>query len=197
VISQRPLADPSLLPLAADRTRLYRAPDHGQRAWIVHQASVEAESSRLLQRLVSDPSGLRSSVVLQPEGEGKDSASPFRGKDSSSTSSDRLLTDGDSGEPVRIVHRTATRIAVQAWADRAGYLVLGETWAPGWRAWRDGQPVGIRRANLVHRAVELPAGHHRVEFRYEPAAFRLGLYLSLSALAALLAMAVARAGRSR
>jgi hypothetical protein len=36
----------------------------------------------------------------------------------------------------------------------------------------------------------LPAGRHRVEFRYEPAAFRLGLYLSLSALAVLLALGV-------
>jgi uncharacterized membrane protein YfhO len=60
----------------------------------------------------------------------------------------------------------------------------------------DGHPVDIRRANLIHRAVELPAGTHRIEFRYVPASFRLGLYASAGALALLLALAIARAGRS-
>ena len=73
---------------------------------------------------------------------------------------------------------------------------LGETWAPGWHAWVDGQEAPVLRANVIHRAVRLPAGQHRVEFRYVPAAFRLGLYGTAAALAVLLALGTARFGRS-
>jgi hypothetical protein len=63
---------------------------------------------------------------------------------------------------------------------RPGYLVFDESFAPGWRAWRDGKPESIFRAYGYWMAVLLPeAGAHRVEFRYEPVAVRLGIFLSL------------------
>lgn len=83
---------------------------------------------------------------------------------------------------------------VEAVAGRDGYLVLGESWAPGWRAWVDGRAAPILRANSVHRAVAIPPGRHQVEFRYVPADFRLGLYVSGVALAVLLAAVVGRTG---
>ena len=98
-------------------------------------------------------------------------------------------------EAAWIVSRSPTRVTVEAAATRVGYLVLGESWAPGWLAWVDGRPAPILRANLIHRALPLPAGRHRVEFRYRPTAFRLGLYVSVTALAVLLALGTARLGR--
>jgi uncharacterized membrane protein YfhO len=95
----------------------------------------------------------------------------------------------------RIVSRSPTRVTIAAIAARDGYLVLGESWAPGWQAWVDGRPAPVLRANYVHRAVALSAGRHQVEFRYLPSAFRLGLYISVSAIAVLLALATARLGR--
>ena len=46
----------------------------------------------------------------------------------------------------------------------------------------DGEPVPIYRANLTSRAVELPAGHHQVEFEYRPRMLYLGLAISLGSL---------------
>ena len=94
------------------------------------------------------------------------------------------------------MRRSSTRVSLQAQAAREGYLVLGETWAPGWHAWLDGREVPVLRANVIHRALRLPAGPHRVEFRYVPAAFRLGLYGTAAALAVLLAWGTARFRRS-
>jgi uncharacterized membrane protein YfhO len=94
------------------------------------------------------------------------------------------------------VRRSPTRVELEAQAARDGYLVLGETWAPGWRAWIDGRPAPVLRANVIHRAVKLPSGRHRVEFRYVPTAFRLGLYATAAALAVLLALGTGRVGRS-
>jgi uncharacterized membrane protein YfhO len=108
----------------------------------------------------------------------------------------RTSHPSDYAEGAWIVHRSPTRVTLEATASSEGFLVLGETWAPGWRAWVDGRPAPVLRANVIHRAVKLPPGHHRVEFRYLPAAFRLGLYGTAAALAAVLTLAAARLGRT-
>jgi hypothetical protein len=61
---------------------------------------------------------------------------------------------------------------------RPGYLVLADTWDPGWRARVDGEPAEVLRANWVFRAVPVPAGRHVVELRYAPTSFRVGLVLA-------------------
>jgi hypothetical protein len=68
--------------------------------------------------------------------------------------------------------RLETNVAADAW------LCLSDTWYPGWIAEVDGEPVRIRRANLSGRAIPVPAGRHRVEFRFVPGAYRRGLLLS-------------------
>jgi hypothetical protein len=65
-----------------------------------------------------------------------------------------------------------------------GYAVLNESYAPGWHAWMDGKPVPILRAYGLFMAVPAAeSGFHRLDFRYEPGGFRLGLFLSLIGLA--------------
>ncbi len=68
------------------------------------------------------------------------------------------------------------------------YLLLADTFDPGWSATIDGRPAPIRPAYVAFRAVALTAGKHTVEFKYCPAGFSLGLAISSMgvALAALL-----------
>jgi len=84
---------------------------------------------------------------------------------------------------------------VRVSAQGAGYLVLTDAWYPGWKAWVDGAPAPILRADLMFRAVYLLPGSHAVEFRFEPDSVKWGLWLSGIALAvwlaALLALGVA------
>jgi hypothetical protein len=70
-------------------------------------------------------------------------------------------------------------------AGEAGrWLVFGESFAPGWKAWVNGDPKPIFRSYGLFMAVPVPGRDGgRVVFRYEPTAFRLGLFLSLLALA--------------
>jgi hypothetical protein len=66
-----------------------------------------------------------------------------------------------------------------------GWMVWNESYAPGWRAWVDGTPESIFRAYGLFMAVPVHGtGLHRMVFRYEPTAFRLGLFISLAAWAA-------------
>jgi uncharacterized membrane protein YfhO len=63
-----------------------------------------------------------------------------------------------------------------------GYLILLDTFYPGWLATVDGQPTPIYRANYIGRAVFLPAGEHTVHFQYHPLSFRLGVWVTLGML---------------
>jgi hypothetical protein len=67
----------------------------------------------------------------------------------------------------------ATQSPAPAW------LVLADTWYPGWRASVNGAAAPIQRANVNFRAVRIPAGQSRVVFAFRPAAVRWGTALTL------------------
>jgi len=88
----------------------------------------------------------------------------------------------------RIASDDPERIAADVTSDAPGILVLTDLWYPGWRAEADGHPAALYRADGYLRAVALPAGSHRVEFRYRPVSFYTGAGLSLLALGTLLVL---------
>lgn len=63
-------------------------------------------------------------------------------------------------------------------SEPGGYLVLNDSWYPGWEAQLDGEAVPIRKANGLFRAVFVPAGQHRIEMRYRSRPFETGLWIS-------------------
>jgi hypothetical protein len=95
--------------------------------------------------------------------------------------------------------RTASSAAEERYSVESGasaYLVVRASHARGWKAWVDGAPTPVLRANGKHRAVAVPAGAHEVLLRYELRGLRLGQLATGVALAGC-ALAVALAGRPR
>jgi hypothetical protein len=86
-----------------------------------------------------------------------------------------------------IVEYEPERVVVDATARRPAELVLTDLHYPGWKVTLDGEPADMHRVNYLLRGTTLPPGRHSVEFRYEPASFRVGWIVSLLALAGLLA----------
>jgi hypothetical protein len=89
----------------------------------------------------------------------------------------------------------ALEIEVDAAAD--GYLVLLDTYYPGWVAKVDGVTTPIHRANYVGRAVFVPAGIHTVTFEYRPFSFALGVGLAMLGLLSLAGLTVRYTWRVR
>jgi uncharacterized membrane protein YfhO len=67
-----------------------------------------------------------------------------------------------------MTHYEPDLVTVEAKLPRAGFLVLSDTYFPGWTAAVDGRETPIYRANYTFRAVALPAGAHTVTFSYRP-----------------------------
>jgi len=80
------------------------------------------------------------------------------------------------------------RIRLRVDAPRDAWLFLSDTWYPGWSATVDGRETRVFRANVAGRAVRIPAGEHRVEFRYRPFSFVLGCLLAAGGLLLLMTL---------
>ena len=78
------------------------------------------------------------------------------------------------------------RVRITARLHEPGILVLTDAFYPGWKVYVDKHPKRILRANYLFRGVELTPGNHTVEFVYDPASFKIGLFISLMTLALLL-----------
>jgi hypothetical protein len=85
--------------------------------------------------------------------------------------------EGAGGGRARILEDEGNRLRVAVEAPAPAYLVLTDTWFPGWEARVDGQPAPILRADHAFRAVVVPAGPSEVEFRFRPRGFVPGLLL--------------------
>ena len=79
-------------------------------------------------------------------------------------------------------------------ASSGGWLVVAESWAPGWRAWVNGREVDVARVDHALRWISLPPGDSVVRMRYAPSALRTGALISLVALIAALLRTTWRAG---
>jgi hypothetical protein len=137
---------------------LYRVDRTVPRVYVVGKTIVEKHSVKALQRL--------STAEFEPLRE--------------------VILDGDA--PIRpSSHLTAQAIieryennvvTIQTAASEDGILVLADSYYPGWKAFVDGKETKIFKANHFFRAVVSPKGNHRIEFRYEPWSFRLGIIIS-------------------
>ena len=83
-------------------------------------------------------------------------------------------------------------VIIRASSAEPGYLVLTDLYYPGWKASVDGRECQAEEAFGGFRAVSLAAGKHKIEFRFEPADFRIGLEASI---ASLIMVCIAFAGK--
>jgi hypothetical protein len=92
---------------------------------------------------------------------------------------DRVLAYAGSGGPGgpphgRVVHAhrqdspgDAADIVAEVDATAPTTFMARESWHPRWHAYLDGAALPIRRVTPDFLAIDAPAGHHRIEFRFQ------------------------------
>ena len=155
-----------LIPLAslpsffAEPIRVFRVPDPVPRVYAVGSSRVVDDPAAL--RALVDPGFDPHSQVLLATGQARN--------------------DPQFSGTARLSDARPDRVQVEADLARPGYVVLVDTYDSRWRAKVDGQGVTVLRANVAFRAVQVPAGRHRIEFVYRPPSLLLGLAISAAAL---------------
>ena len=155
---------------ADDRVKVLENREALPRAWIVHEARRvgPGEALPLLAAGTVDP---RRTALLELE-------------------PPPLAPSADpSAERAAIVSYAPDRMRLRVRSDAPGLLMLSEIYYPAWQASVDGEPVPLFVADHALRAVPVPAGEHTVELRYESAALRASLMLSLAFSVALASLA--------
>lgn len=84
-----------------------------------------------------------------------------------------------------ITRYDSQHVQIATHSDAPAVLMLNDANYPGWRVYLDGKPAPLLKADYLFRAVVLPAGNSVVEFAYEPASFRFGVFISAGALTCL------------
>ena len=91
----------------------------------------------------------------------------------------------DSTSSVELVTYEPNYLTYEVNSANGGVVVFSENYYPGWQAYLDGKPVDHARANYILRAMQVPAGNHKVEFKFDPHTIRTTEALANSAIAIL------------
>jgi len=95
----------------------------------------------------------------------------------------------DSNTTATITDYDIHHITISAQVNKPAIMVLSEIYYPsGWKAYIDGIETHIYKTNYVLRSIFLEPGSHTIEFKFAPASFKLGLWISLVTLIILLAI---------
>jgi uncharacterized membrane protein YfhO len=81
----------------------------------------------------------------------------------------------DSAAVIKLTDVKPNYLRYESSSSTAGVAVFSEIYyEKGWKAFIDQKETPVLRANYVLRALEVPAGKHIIEFRFQPRAYTLG-----------------------
>jgi len=88
------------------------------------------------------------------------------------------IVAADSTATIKQVFFDNDTIRYESNSAGANLAVFSEIYYKDWKAYIDGKPAPIVKADYVLRALTIPAGKHSIEFRFEPKMFKLGWTLT-------------------
>lgn len=80
---------------------------------------------------------------------------------------------------IKLTNYKANHLTYDYNGDTESFGVFSEIYYKDWNAYIDGELVDIHKVNYILRGVELPAGKHKVEFKFEPSVYFQGENISL------------------
>ena len=85
----------------------------------------------------------------------------------------------DSGASIKLVANLNDKIIYQFSSKTNQFAVFSEVYYDkGWNAYLDGTKTPYCKVDYVLRGMPVPAGEHKIEFRFEPTIFRTGAAIS-------------------
>lgn len=139
------------------------------RAFLVSTVVKETDPQKILDKMFSSSFNLRNSAVVEGN----------------------LGLSGSLGTgSAKIIKYLANKITISTVSSNSSFLVLTDSFYPGWVATVDGKGTPIYRTDFAFRGVQVPQGKHMIEFEYQPASFRYGIYTAIIGVLGLVILAI-------
>ena len=145
------------------------------RTFIVHEAKTLSGRDAIFKELASNEFDPLKYVILE---------------EPSLLTKHRVSENLQSEPNPTIVEYSPNRVTIKATLFDDGYLVLGDTFYPGWNAYVDGKKSKVLKTNYVMRSVFLERGEHIVKFVYEPKSFTIGMIITLTSMVILIPVSI-------
>ena len=96
----------------------------------------------------------------------------------------------DSTATIELVSYEPNYLKYEVNSDKGGTVVFSEIYYPGWQSSIDGEEAPHGRANYILRAMNVPAGKHVVEFKFDPDSLHVTETIAFIALGLLALMVI-------
>ncbi len=74
----------------------------------------------------------------------------------------------DSNEYIKLIYHDNLKLIYEFNSPKTRFVTFSEIYYPGWNLYIDGKPAHVFQTNFVLRGAIIPAGKHKLEFRFEP-----------------------------
>ena len=154
----------------AEKANIYENKNVLPRAFLVDKAIVIKDEEEILARMKTKDFDPAKEVILEEVLDSLRSLEQYSSSDSREEYSE-------------IVKYSPGKVVIEANVGSPQFLVLSDSYYPGWKAYIDGEQAKIYRADYILRAVHIDPGRHTIEFIYDPFSFKIGAIMTLAALA--------------
>ncbi len=159
--------DPNFFELAySSEVDIYRYKEYRERALAVFDYQVDRDPASVLAKVRSGTFDPADTLLLEEEPPPVEPGA----------------TSSESDAVVHIASYEPDEIVIEAAFPRPGFLLLLDTYFPGWSAEVNGRKTRIYRADYNFRAVSMPAGKSTLKFSYKPQSLQLGACLAIAGL---------------
>jgi hypothetical protein len=98
-----------------------------------------------------------------------------------------VLPQKSEGDTIYLTHYQPNKLLYKSVSENGGYAVFSEIYFPwGWQITIDGEPAEMERVNYVLRGLNIPAGEHEIEFRFEPTSLTVNTSIAFVSIALIL-----------
>jgi hypothetical protein len=180
LVSETPIASAEARLVQSEPAFVYEIPATLTRAYVATRVQSTTSASDAFAKLMSTTFEPGRDVLLADDGV------PLSGP--------LFAPPLDVAQPTaHIVDDRDRHVAIEVDAPAGGVLVLTDAYFAPWEVTIDGLPGTIRRANHIHRGVELTPGRHLVQFDLQWNSIRLAFLASVACACALVIAACAAA----
>ena len=148
-----------------NEVKIYRNNTVMPRAYIVHRAEKIFQEEKIFKRLKDTHFDFRKNIVIEKD------------------LPEKMLFCNNSPvsdlSSVKIVDYRPNRVELEATMENDGFLVLSDTYYPGWKAYVNDTQAEIYPTNYMLRSLYLTKGTHHIKFVYAPLPLKAGVGMSL------------------